>query len=180
MLLGTHNRTKVIPKRPKVLRTKTPLKFFKMSFSNLGMFLSGVANFVNDLMSWNRKSPDPEWLKSLLGESPLLERSEYEFISQVRRSIIEEVRSRPNVSFSQYPKNKLSVVRDNFEDIVIYLQESSECKNYFVRNYPSWRNCRDRSILQLVNIAKAVNNNSKECASTRCAGSTVSLAGGKY
>lgn len=152
-----------------------------MSFSNLETILSGsVGNFINDpLMPWNEKQ-DPEWLKSLSGDSPLLKRSEYEFISQVRRSIIEEVRSRPNVSFNQYPKNKLSVVRDNFEDIVIYLQESSECKNYFVRNYPSWRNCRDRSILQLINIAKAVNNNSKECASTRCAGSTVSLAGGKY
>lgn len=133
-------------------------------------------------MPWNRKTPDPEWLKSLLGDSPLLSRSEYDYISQVRRSIIEELMSRPNDSFNQHPHltNKISVVRDNFEDVVRYLQENAGHRNYFVQNYPSWRSCRDLSILQLINISKAVINNSKDSASTRYVGSTVSLAGGKY
>lgn len=151
-----------------------------MSFSNFGSFLSSVANFINDrIHAWNRRS-DPEWLKSLLGDSPLLEQSEYEFISQVRNSIYEEIRSSPNFNPNGHLTNKLSVMRDNFDDVVIYLRESAGRQNFFLKNYPSWRNCRELSIKQLKDIAKAVDNNSKESASARGLGSTVSLAGGKY
>lgn len=153
-----------------------------MSFSNLETIVSGVSKFINDpSMPWNDKQ-DPEWLKSLSGDSPLLKRSEYEFISQVRHSITEEVKSRPNVlsNSNQYLAKKLPVMRDNFGKVVTYLRNNSEKKNYFLENYPSWRNCRDQSMLKLLNISKAVNKNSKESASTRCAGSTMSLAGGKY
>lgn len=143
-------------------------------------FLYDLPHFINDpSMPWSRKK-DPEWLKPLLGDSPLLGRSEYEFISEVRNSIIEEVGSRPNVPFKHQQAYKLSVMKDNFEQVVAQLKKNSESKNYFLQNYPSWRNYRDLSMLQLIDIAKAVNDNTKESASVRGFGSTVSLAGGKY
>lgn len=151
-----------------------------MSIPNLEKIFSDVGKIINDpSMPWSEKQ-DPEWLKSLSGDSPLLKRSEYEFISQVRHSMTEEVKSRPNVFSNQHLAKKLSVMRDNFEQVVTYLRNNSGKRNYFVQNYPQWRNCRDQSTLKLLNIAKAVNKNSKESASARGAGSTVSLAGGKY
>lgn len=129
-------------------------------------------------MSSMRK--DPEWLKSLLGDSPLLGRSEWEFIAEVRRSIIEKAKSRPSTPSDQHLKYKLSVMENNFDKVVKYLKENSGSKEYFLRTYPEWRTVRDQTIFQLKEIAKSVDRDSQNCSVSRGVGSSVSLIGGKY
>lgn len=125
---------------------------------------------------------DPEWLKSLQGDSPLLGRSEWEYIAKVRRSIIREAKSRPTIPCDQHLKlkYKLSVMKNNFDKVVKYLKENSGSKEYFLRTYPEWRTVRDLTIFQLKEIAKSVNRDSQNCSVSKGVGSSVSLIGGKY
>lgn len=124
----------------------------------------------------------PEWLNSLLGDSPLLGHSECEFIAEVRRSIIEKAksRSRPSIPSDQHLKYKLSVMENNFDKVVKYLKENSGSKEYFLRTYPEWRTVRDQTIFQLKEIAKSVDRDSQNCSVSRGVGNSVSLIGGKY
>ena len=150
-----------------------------MSFSTVQAMIFDAANFINDRLPWNRRN-DPEWLRSIQGDFPLLGRSEWEYIAEVRHRIIREARSCPNIPPDQRLRNKLSVMKNNFSEVVAYIRINSNCKDYFLSTYPSWRSFRDMSIKQLKNIAKDINFNRQESATARRDVNSVSLVGGKY
>lgn len=123
--------------------------------------------------------PHPQWLHFLKrGTSPLLTISELDFIAKIRRLIIEETKTRSVFPSDRNLKETVYEIKDNFSQVVEFLNENRRQKDRFVQNYPTWRRARENTILKLVKIAEAARNDVEECTKDQNTSKTVSTIGG--